>query len=61
MSVPELQVALERVRTDPQARFAAVLAAVLAYSVGFVVGFLLGQRVTTTEQLDGSPDTEPRG
>lgn len=59
MSAPDVHEALARVRTDPQARFAAVLAAVLAYSVGFLVGFLLGQRMTTDDAA-GTPDREPR-
>ena len=36
--------ALERVRTDADARLAVVLAAVFAFSFGFVLGFLLRDR-----------------
>lgn len=42
MSKPTVDRAIARVRTDPEARFAALLAAVFAFSLGFVVGFLIG-------------------
>jgi hypothetical protein len=43
MQRPTIESAVERVRTDPDARFAAILAAVFAFSAGFVFGFLMGQ------------------
>ena len=38
---PTIDGALEAVRSDPQARFAALLAAVFAFSIGFVLGFTI--------------------
>ena len=38
---PTIERAIARVRSDPDARFAAVLAATFAFSFGFVVGFLI--------------------
>jgi hypothetical protein len=40
---PTIHGALEVVRNDPQARFAAILAAVFAFSFGFVAGFTIGE------------------
>lgn len=57
-AAPELRQAIDWVRTDPQARFAAILAAVMAYSAGFVVGFILGQWVATTEHDDVNAEEE---
>jgi enoyl-CoA hydratase/carnithine racemase len=43
MERPTINTAVDRVRTDPDARFATILAAVFAFSAGFVFGFLMGQ------------------
>jgi hypothetical protein len=49
---PTLEGALGRVRTDPDARLAAVLAAVFGYALGFVLGFVLGEREGTSGSVD---------
>ncbi len=52
MKKPTLEGALGRVRTDPDARLAAVLAAVFGYTLGFVLGFVLGEREGTSGSVD---------
>lgn len=46
---PTLDGALTAVRTDEDARFAAVLAAVLAFSLGFALGVAIGEQQATEQ------------
>ena len=43
-SKPTIGRAIAKVRTDPNARFAALLAAAFAFSLGFAFGFTMGTR-----------------
>ncbi len=47
--MPTLQSALNRVRQDPDARFAALLAAVFAFAFAFAFGFALGSSLEEDE------------
>lgn len=52
MKKPTLQDAMKRVRTDPDARLAAVFAAVLGYTLGFVLGYVLGEKEGSARSVD---------
>ena len=43
-SKPTIGRAIAKVRTDPNARFAALLAAVFAFSLGFALGFAIASQ-----------------
>ena len=56
-SQPTLDRAIAKVRTDPNARFAALLAAAFAFSLGFAFGFTMGTR--EAEPTIGTPGEAP--
>ena len=43
-SKPTIGRAIAKVRTDPHARFAALLAGVFAFSLGFALGFAIASQ-----------------
>ena len=53
MDKPTISDAVERVRKDPDARFAAMLAATFAFSLGFAFGFALGAKTEAADDASG--------
>ena len=57
MAKPTISDAVERVRNDPDARFAVMLAATFAFSIGFAFGFNLGAKAGAADDDSGpAPD-----
>ncbi len=50
MGTPTFAGALQAVREDPDARFAALLAGVFAFALAFALGFAIGTTVAEEEQ-----------
>ncbi|MFO8076798.1 MAG: hypothetical protein ACQETV_06780 [Actinomycetota bacterium] len=50
MEAPTIAGALQAVREDPDARFAALLAGVFAFALAFALGFVIGSTVADDAQ-----------
>ena len=58
MQAPTFAGALQAVREDPDARFAALLAGVFAFALAFAMGFVIG---TTLAEDETAPEDEAAG